>query len=420
MRILIKEFPSKSSNAIYKVHQDDQTGKLDCECKGWRFSGENRGCCHTKDVIANYQNLLSVKINSNVAFFAQPVSTKTKVTKKKALDDSTTKALTGLTVPGLALPYFSPMLAKESTPELVEERMESNNFIAEVKWDGARYLCYVTSKGNRFFSRRISVKDNMPVEKTDNVPHLRDYNKLEVGTILDGEILPATGSFTDTTKVMGSLPEEAIEKQKTLGKMLYRVFDILYYKGECLMRKSLRERIEYLKKLSYNQYFLAVDRVEGASAKRKLLKDVYARGGEGIILKNINGIYVPGKRDKDIWMKCKKVKTYDVVVTGYEEPKQFSINVNGETITNKHWARGHIAAIKFGAFKKGQLVEVGMCGGGMDDATREEISKNKNKYLNKVMEIEGQEFLENAIRFPQFVRFRDDKRPQDCKYDDLL
>jgi len=436
---LVKEFPSRSSNAVYKVVRDE-LGNLSCDCRGWIFSGAKRECRHTREV-------------GGVA----PMTPATKKKAAKTHDSQVVKALTGLPVPGLDLPYFTPMLAQESNPEAVEERFISDEWIAEEKIDGARYLCYITKEGNRFFSRRISVKDGLPVEKTGNIPHLagtptkdfvqvvpdKDVKRIKGlfsnlknfqvvlpesfkeemaaldGTILDGEILPASGRFLDTTKIMGSLPLEAIEKQKKMGAMVYHVFDILFYKGKDLTSLPLEERLTYLGRIPSNDYLIPVKQIWGEGEKRKLYADIISRGGEGIILKHLKAPYRVGVRSKDTWMKVKRSRSFDVVVVGFEEPKQFSINVKGETVENKHYTRKQIAAIKFGAYKDGKLEEVGQCSG-IDDTMREEISRNKSKYLGKVMVVEGQEFLKNAIRFPRFIQFRDDKNPADCKYEDLL
>lgn len=403
MRTIVGEFKSSSSTNTYQVVSDSD-GTLSCSCPGWRFSGRDRSCKHVRKV-------LGVTVT--------PPKT-TKISKSKAKAKSSTKKAKvevppeGLKLKGLEIPYHSPMLAQAGTDELLEERFSSDDWVAEEKFDGARYLMFITKDGNRFFSRQISVKDDLPVEKTNNIPHLSGLDlKSFDGTVLDGEIFPPTHNWGDTTKVMGSLPEEAIRKQKeSIGWMEYHVFDILYFKGKNVMNESLQQRRASLSEIPFDKELKLTVQIK--NNKREFYDKIVAKGGEGVILKNINSTYRPGERDKDVWMKVKKSQTFDVVTVGFQEPKQYSVNVEGETVENSHWLKGWIAAITFGVYKDGVLTQVGNASG-INDQMREEISKNKDKYIGKVIEITGQELLKTGgVRFPKFLRFRDDIDPKTC------
>jgi len=395
------KFNSSSSSKVYTttLHND---GTATCDCRGWIFSGVNRECTHTRKVTGKVASIPSGKSATK--------------TSKTTINENAIKALTGLTLPNLKVPYFSPMLAQESKKDLIEERYKSKEWVAEEKFDGSRYLCYITKNGNRFFSRRLSVKDGLPVEKSANIPHLSGFNLKEWnGTVLDGEIMPASGNFTDTTRIMGSHPEKAIERQKTLGKMRYQIFDILYYKGTNVMDDTLLSRLTYLKMLPLNEHMSVVSKTFGEKEKRQLYKDVVARGGEGIILKHIQGKYRPGMRDKNIWMKIKKEKTCEVIITGYDWPDQYSINVSGEKVVNKHWNAKVIAALKTSVYHKGSLIEVGLVSG-FNEEMRKEITDNRNKYMGRIVEVTHNGILKDRMRHPRFIRFRDDKNKKDCTW----
>ena len=53
---------------------------------------------------------------------------------------------------------------------------------------------------------------------------------------------------------------------------------------------------------------------------------------------------------------------------------------------------------------------------------RLEISKNREDYLMKVFEVEGNEIFEDTgkIRHPRFYRWREDKEPIQCLWKDHM
>lgn len=219
-----------------------------------------------------------------------------------------------------------PMGAKEVKDEKkMEDLWYDCNYVAEEKYDGSRYL----SVGGRFFSRRISVKDGFPVEKTDNVPHLTEILKHFPNLILDGEVYYEGMSSNDVTSIMGALPDKAIERQKERGFLKYVLFDILRdLDGNWLIDLTLSERRARLlkvyaaicMKLGITELpDIELSRVESQS-KREFYNEIVARGGEGVILKNVNGKYVPDKRPAWNWVKVKKHITDDVVIMGFKPP----------------------------------------------------------------------------------------------------
>jgi len=98
----------------------------------------------------------------------------------------------------------------------------SDRYVGEPKYDGSNYLMHCCLGENRFTSRHISKKTGQFVEKTENVPHLRDLfvqeglDKELEGCVFGGEIVyqdTVHSKSMDVTKVMGSLPLRAIEIQ---------------------------------------------------------------------------------------------------------------------------------------------------------------------------------------------------------------
>lgn len=210
-------------------------------------------------------------------------------------------------------------------------------------------------------------------------------------------------------------------------------------------------------------------------------KEVYfeyivACGGEGIMLKDIDSIYEQ-KRTR-AYQKVKKRVYRDVVITGYTEPtreyngklpndywefwesadgNKVSVSktqsakgmlAQGYTPVTKNYFYDHIGGIEFGVIEdsyfpvskektnkkfvkrnvKGEidkslppLIVVGECEG-IDDEMRLEISKNREEYLMKVFEVEGNEIFEDTgkIRHPRFYRWREDKEPIQCLWKDHM
>lgn len=315
------------------------------------------------------------------------------------------------------------MLAKETknNQTLLITAYHSEQWVAEEKFDGSRYLAHILKKGIRLFSRHISKVDGNRVEKSHNLPHITHitYTGLE-DTILDGEVTIPGKDFGDVIRIMGTKdPQEAVQKQNTLGAAVYNAFDILQYKGRDVKSLPLKERralLERAAKEMGNPYIKVVPQI--TTDKENYYREVVSRGGEGLILKNLNSPYIPGGRDSDKWIKAKKHRTYDVIVLGFEQPEKYSVNTKGETIINRNFARGWVKNIRWGVYKEGKLTEMGSTSG-MTDSERQEVTTNQKKYIGTVIEVEGQMFFKEGVRHVQFVRFRPDANPEECTFEKL-
>jgi len=320
-----------------------------------------------------------------------------------------------------------PMLA--SGGQLEGSLWDNPEWWAEEKIDGSRYLMHIGKEGNRFTSRQKSRKTGLPVEKTENVPHLAKMDLgFLAGTILDGEM--QHNDFSKTVSVMGSLPERAIALQEEIGWINYHVFDILEYKGEDVRelphyaRRKLLE--EVMLQIRENDFNCFIDTTAIAKEnKREFYENIVQKGGEGVILKNIHGKYRDGERSKD-WVKIKRYLTDDVVIIGSTLPSKiydgkdrenWEYWEDGKPVT-KAWYNRWLGAIRFGKFKNGKLVELGQTSG-IDDQMKELLSDGnhgiKEEYIGTVIEIGAMEQLKSgAYRHPRFVRLRPDKDAEGC------
>lgn len=314
---------------------------------------------------------------------------------------------------------------------------DNKNYIFQVKEDGDRRLLYFTKDKVINTSRSKGADTGLPVVKTDNVPHIRDLIIPELeGTIIDCEFIHNRGFQDGVRKIMGCLPEKAIQRQEEWGLIEVYVFDIIAYKGILLHESSLKHRLSKLEEV-YNTYFKDIPffhlfkTVEGS--KEELIQqfeDLVANGGEGFVAKDIYSQYRLSTEKcqsplKNAWIKVKREFNGDFVVTGFEEPtKEYTGDhlgthqywINDEPVTEfyyKEW----IGAIKFGEFENGKLVERGSVSG-ITKELRAVISANPESYIGKVMELDAMERTKDkALRQPVFKRFRDDKHPSDCIYE---
>jgi ATP-dependent DNA ligase len=266
-----------------------------------------------------------------------------------------------------------------------EALLDDPMYIAEIKYDGYRAIC----DNGRFTSR-------LGNDFSEKLPHLTGILK-EFNVTLDGELYIPGGNSSDVTTALGS------DGDRT--KLKYVVFDILATDAQTLTGATWSYRREILDKFfMFNiEGTPEIDISNVYKNKRELLKYAETHGLEGIMLKNINGLYCPDKRPSNNWWKIKKHLTFDVVMMGVTEGKgKYS---------------GLIGAIKFGLYVRGTLVECGQCSG-MTDEIRKEISEDREAFLYTVFEIGAMERTKDGnFRHPVYQGFRNDKSQLQCTWE---
>jgi len=112
--------------------------------------------------------------------------------------------------------------------------------------------------------------------------------------------------------------EGAIERARAKHPAVCYVFDCLYLDGRPIVSEPLTRRREWLqdavRKDSTYRVSEAVD--EGTT----FFEAVKQMGLEGVMAKQRNSIYVPGKRS-DSWLKIKGRKTMECAIIGYTRGK---------------------------------------------------------------------------------------------------
>lgn len=295
---------------------------------------------------------------------------------------------------------FLPMNAKDGSKKS-DTLLSSGDYAAEKKLDGSRYW----SIDGRLFSRRLSVKDNLPIEKTRNVPHLsEDLSKLPRGTMLDGEVYYPGEKSMRVTSIMGALPSKAIERQEG-NPIRYAAFDIMMHGGKDVTHLPWEDRRALLEQV-YKAYLASSKHIDLTKVVRQdkegFLQEMLNTGEEGIMLKNIHAPYHKDKRPEHVWYKIKQNMTDDVIILGYTDGQGKYEGLIGSIIFGKYQTKG------------GKLVQLGRCSG-MTDMQRLDFTNNKQKYLGQVIEISAMEGTEAGFyRHPQFIQVRTDKSARDC------
>lgn len=235
---------------------------------------------------------------------------------------------------------IEPMTAKEIMDKDIEKVFESEDYIVEEKFDGVRANIQFFKNYCRVFSRRRSVVTGFYKEKSDNLPQIRDLQIPKLaGTVIDGELIIPNSDFKTVSSILNCLPVEAVERQISAGKVVFNAFDCLYFEGKNIMNLPLNERKGYLKIVIYElnkmnglKYIQEVPYSLACFSGLEYYHKVVARGGEGIMIKDLDAPYEM-KRTRG-FQKLKKKLTRDVVILGFAEPTK---EYNGK-FPNDTWA----------------------------------------------------------------------------------
>ena len=294
------------------------------------------------------------------------------------------------------------------TTKIPDEIWDDPKVIAENKLDGANVSVRVGSKGMVFVSRRLSV-DGRPINKSDNIPHLRDLRlpKAFRGAVVQGELaytkskfgIPVC-SYETASGILNSLPPKAVETQHRIGKLQFFPFEVLRAPG--LSRNATyAERRLWLKRFvvacESPDVSLPEGRISGKRAwyekivgtKTKILGQ--ERVGEGVVLKRLDA----DRRSQRVkWFKAKTSDTLDLVITGFQ-PGQGRLKGKG------------IGALLV-SDRTGRLV--GKVGSGLTDEERLDAFQHPRRYLGRVVEVKAMSVTDSgSLRAPRLHRWRPDK-----------
>lgn len=331
----------------------------------------------------------------------------------------------------LAIPKFELMLAskiEENAKTLTAEILYKKYgltfpVLAESKYDGNRLLAVIKRKLGGLWDIEFLSRSGKPSTQfnQDIVDELIDLaEKVDQEIVVDGEIL--AGSFQETMNAKGSGNTDA---KNALNFYVFDWMSLAEWEANSCPRVqevrsfSLENAVRGYKKLIKSKYKICYSIQE----LRDFYAEVLAEGqnpdgtlnglGEGLIIKNLKGLYewdrssvVFDRKTKKLikpvgWIKWKPVIDLDLEMIGWEFGKGRLSNTVGKLLLR-------------GYDENGTLIEAS-CGSGLSDKMREFILKNHAKLMGSIVLIEAQEICKasnsdiHSARFPIFIRFRDDK-----------
>jgi bifunctional non-homologous end joining protein LigD len=302
---------------------------------------------------------------------------------------------------------IEPMLSGSATKPPV-----GDNYLHEIKWDGIRAIISLEDGQVRIRTRNHN-------DVTKQFPELAKADKAFRATcgLFDAEIvcLDKSGK-ADFKKVIHRLMsngETTIQKLSKTSPVYCYIFDCLYLDGRTLINEPLTKRREWmLDAIKPETHYRVSEAVEDGEA---LFEAAREHQLEGIISKDREGRYLPGKRS-DLWLKIKVRNTRECYILGYNPGKGNRSQVFGGL---------HIAE-KEGA----EFIYRGKVGTGFDDNLIKEIYKQlkslkeiKKPVPGKVMDEKISIWVEPVLiaeisfsmitkdkqfREPVFVRLRPD------------
>jgi ATP-dependent DNA ligase len=336
-------------------------------------------------------------------------------------------------------PPIEPMLAK-----LADELPPAGSFLFEPKWDGFRAIVF-RGASDVF----IQSRDLRPFDRY--FPELHDalLEKLPDGCVIDGEIVITTPRGLDFDALQMRLHPAASRVAKLAKETpaSFVAFDLLAAEGHDLMAAPQRERRSLLELLLRGvgpPVYLTPMTQDRATAAR-WLDQFEGAGLDGVIAKPADAQYQPGKR---AMIKVKHARTADCVVAGFRWHKTGK-GVIGSLLLGLYDDRGvlqHVGVtssftmamrkqmaaelepLRMSAMERHpwrewaepQASEMRRTPGGQSRWSAGKDLSWEPLRIERVCEVKYDHLQGNRFRHAAtFLRWRSDKQPSDCRYDQL-
>lgn len=284
--------------------------------------------------------------------------------------------------------------------------------LADDKYDGIRAQIHTDGEKVRIFSRTMdSIGPRFP-------ELVAAAGTITTPAIIDGEIVAFDDHILPFATLQKRLGRKRLSEELLASSPVrFFAFDLLYAEAP-MIDEPLVQRLERLREVLEGVgdtiLFSTQLPVTAAEEIERAFMDARARANEGLVVKDPDSLYTPGRRGK-AWLKYKKaLATLDCVVTAAE--------------------RGHgkrremLSDLTFAVRLDDELVNIGKAYSGLTD---KEIAETTELFRQRTLERYGPVHLVEpflvleiafdriqeskrhksgyALRFPRIVRIRDDK-----------
>jgi len=329
------------------------------------------------------------------------------------------------------------MLAK------LADELPAGAYLYEPKWDGFRAIVFRSADGVYIQSR-----DTRPLDRYFPELHGALLERLPENSVVDGEIVIATpqGLDFDTLQLRLHPAASRVEKLAKETPSSFVAFDVLAVAGRNLMtvpqaarRAALEELLVGVRPPVY---------LTPATRDRAIALDWLTRfegaGLDGVIAKPESGPYLPGKR---AMIKVKHARTADCAVAGFRWHKSGRDAVgslllglyddggmlqhvgvtSSFTMAMRRQLVKELAPLRIDAMADhpwrnwaGAAGESSRMPGGQSRWSAGKDLSWEPLRVERVCEVKYDHMQGDRFRHAAFfLRWRPDKRPQDCRYDQL-
>ena len=341
--------------------------------------------------------------------------------------------------PGPVVPPVEPMLAK-----IADEIPDGGGFLFEPKWDGFRAIVF---RGDRDVF--IQSRDLRPLDRYFPDLHELFLQRLPAGCVVDGEIVIAGPNGLDFDALQLRLHPAASRVAKLAKETpaAFVAFDLLAADGRDWRGAPQHERRIALERLLADAHppIHLTPMTRDRDVAVQWLERFEGAGLDGVIAKPEQGTYQPGKR---AMIKIKHARTADCVVAGFRWHKSGRDTV-GSLLLGLYDMKGtlhHVGvtssftmavrkqlAVELEPLRRDAMTEhpwrewaqagdttaTRMPGGQSRWSAGKDLSWEPLR-IERVCEVrydhmQGARFRHAAT----FVRWRPDKPPQACRYDQL-
>jgi ATP-dependent DNA ligase len=313
-------------------------------------------------------------------------------------------------------------LAPPLKPELALSRKElpaGEDYAYEIKLDGFRCIAFVDG-------------DDVFLQSRNGKPLGRYFPELTFPAgryVLDGEIVVRDADGREDFDALGQRIHPAASRIERLANetpAVYVAFDLLAVREDSLLEAPFAERRAALEQLLSDDAFARAPVELMVTVATVAEAEGWLAHAEGAIAKDLSAPYLPGERKG--MAKVKRVRTIDAVLVGWrpgKEPGTVGALILGLYDGDQLRVVGHCSGL--GAAEKKRLVgflaEYESGESGSADPSRWSAGKDLEWVGLRpelVVEIDFDHVSAGRIRHgAKLRRWRDDKPPRECTFDQL-